>query len=114
MLFKKIVYYDSLTRKPVDSITTIMIEGVSGDNKSGRKQSIGIFKFLRKQLRSFYRSRDDEPFQAATLFSKGINRSFPDCLLYQGHSDELKFYFVIILYAFPPGREISFKLPGYN
>jgi hypothetical protein len=100
ILFQKTIYYDSLTNKTTDSVNEISIEGVFPDSKRGKKESIEIFKDLKKDLRAYYR-HEKQYFENERVlwFSEGKNKNFPDCILQQGYSEELRFYFVMITYS---------------
>src|SRR6185295_18976651 len=55
ILFKKIIYYDSLTHVSADSTNEVTIEGVFPDNKMGKKESIEVFRYLVKSLKVNYK-----------------------------------------------------------
>ena len=102
LLFQKTVYYDSLTNNPTDSINDILIEGVFQDNKVGKKESIEVFKTVRKKLRANYYNEYMYPdYERYVVFFEGKNMNFPDCFLTQSHSDDLRFYYVMIYYVSP-------------
>ena len=101
LLFQKIIYYDSVTNVSTDSSWEISIEGVFPDDKTGRKESVQVFKYLTKCLKPNYK-RSAAVYAGRSLsFWKGRIESFPDCVVTQGHSDELRFYFVMLTYIVP-------------
>jgi len=101
ILFQKTIYYDSVTNISTDSTREISIEGVFADNKMGRKESIQVFRYLTKSLKTNYKRTAIEYAGRSLSFWKGRSENFPDCSLHQGYSEELRFYYVMINYISP-------------
>lgn len=101
LLFQKIIYYDSVTNISTDSTWEISIEGIFPDNKTGRKESVQVFRYLIKCLKPNYK-RTATKYSGRTLsFWNGRSETFPDCTVDQGYFDELGFYYVMLTYVRP-------------
>ena len=98
ILFEKIIYFDSLTNRDVDSTSNIAFEGVFGKDKIAQKESISFYKKLRKELKKDYKEEAPGSRRFYSFFSNGKNENFMPCMLFQDYSDEFKFYFVMLVY----------------
>jgi hypothetical protein len=98
VLFQKIIYFDSLTNKDVDSVSTIIFEGVFGNDKLAKKESIEFYKKMRKELKKNYKEENSGSYSFYSFFMKGRNENFLPCQLFRDYSEELKFYFVMMSY----------------
>ena len=105
LLLRKTIFYDSVTQKPFDSLSTILIEGVFSDDKAGRKGSRVLFADIRKKLRRHYKDEVMYAGGSGASFRDGKNSNFPVCSLWLGYERDKKFYYVIIGYDFPQRPE---------
>jgi hypothetical protein len=103
LLFQKMIYYDDVIKKPVDSTNEISIEGIFADNKKGKKESEDMSKELRHQLERNYRNQDTRyyPNGEETSFTNGKTEQFPNCRLIVAYASDLRFYFVMLTYTSP-------------
>jgi hypothetical protein len=104
LLIQKLIYNDDLAKKAIDSINQISIEGIFLGDKTGKKQSLNVFKELRFLLEKSYGAQSIEYFDSPgriSFFSYGKSENFPDCNLQQGYSVEFRFYYVMISYSSP-------------
>jgi hypothetical protein len=98
LVFQKLIFADANTGLFVDSLKTIEIEGLFGNGKPAKKESIKFFRGLRRELMSDYRYEYRDYYEPASWFYRGKSRNFPYCSLHYGYSDRLKSYYVLLSY----------------
>jgi hypothetical protein len=110
LLLYSAINIDSLGKFPNDTIKTVSIEGIFGNNKKSRKEAYTCFNDLKLLLKNYHGIKNDgPPFDDAAGFIKGINENFPDVMLFRGYNEEQHFYYVLLLCEFR--QRISFKMP---
>jgi hypothetical protein len=75
----------------------LFIEAVFGNGKAGEKSAREYFEQLKNLLKKYYKKRDTYSYDRV-YYSKGVNKDFSDFMITVDYSEELNFYFVMLVY----------------